>query len=265
MTRPVSALLATGFAAAAGLRRGKPIHHRGVLAEVRLVRRGRLHRRTGVPWLDEPGEHHGVARLSRSAGLPDPWPDVLGLALRLDGEAGDPYDLLLAGTALPPGLRMLPLPARRALEVDYCSLLPYSAAGRPVLLAASPAQPDGPLGRRRRGLPDELHRRPVTFDLLVASPLGPWEAFGWLELTPRRDEEPDGQHLDLRFDPVLNPLPGLPPTVLHSALRLPSYLAARRVTEHVRGGSGAGITAQRWGGRDSNPRPRDYESPALTG
>src|SRR3712207_8796467 len=39
----------------------------------------------GAALLDQPGEHEGVVRLSRGAGLPEPLPDVEGLALRLPG------------------------------------------------------------------------------------------------------------------------------------------------------------------------------------
>jgi hypothetical protein len=173
---------------------------------------------------------------------------VLGLALRLDGEDGQPHDLLLARSVLAPGLRLLPLPARWPLQIDYSSLLPYSAAGRPVLLAASPTER---LGTPLSSLADELCRRPVVVDLLVAAPLGSWEAFGWFELSPHPDA--GGEHLDLRFDPVLNPLPGLPPTVAHATLRLPSYLAARRSTERISAPS-TGPMHQSRDGRDSNPR-----------
>jgi hypothetical protein len=51
----------------------------------------------GAELLDRPAVHQGVVRLSRGAGLPEPLPDVEGLALRLPdlGVGGAPLDLLI--------------------------------------------------------------------------------------------------------------------------------------------------------------------------
>jgi hypothetical protein len=67
------------FGALAALRGGKPLHPDGVVYDA-VVRRSGCSRRWGARWLDEPGFDHGTVRLSRAIGLPEPAPDVLGLA-----------------------------------------------------------------------------------------------------------------------------------------------------------------------------------------
>ena len=221
LARAAGAALAVPFGAVARWR-GKPIHPHGVLARADLVRTGSDGARWGVPWLDEPGAESGVVRLSRSAGLPAPAPDVLGLALRIDA-GGTSHDLLLATTGLRPGARHVLLPRRHALRVAYGSLLPYDAAGRRVLLAALP-DPAALRGVRPGDVAASLGTRAHTFRLAVASAGGPWRTFGFLTLT--RD---DGAPLDppLAFDPVRNPLPGLSLARPFAALREPAYRAAR--------------------------------------
>ncbi len=194
------------FGTLARLRHGKPLHPRGTVYDAVL-------RRTGSPepwgaeWLDAPGEDHGLVRLSRSAGLPPPLPDVFGLAFTFSGQSGDRHDLLLATTGLRPGARFALLPRRRdPFAVPYGSLLPYRAPRGLVLLAAVPLT-----GAR--------------FRLLAAAPAGRWREFATLELTGRTGPEPDQP---IRFDPVLHLPPGLswPPAL--ARLREPAYAAARR-------------------------------------
>ena len=90
------------FYAAGRLRRGrrKPLHPDGAVLP------GTLHR-VGAPttwgsrWLDATGEHEATVRLSRSAGLPPPLPDILGLAIRVRIDGRD-ADLLLSTTGRGP-------------------------------------------------------------------------------------------------------------------------------------------------------------------
>lgn len=224
---PVGDVLGIGFTAAAILRRGKPIHPRGAVGAARLVRFGSRGAPWGVRWLDEPGVDVGIARFSRSLGLPGPLPDVLGLALRLQGRDAV-HDLLLATTGLRVGLRHVLIPQRDALAASYGSLLPYDAAGRRILLAVTPAAASRP-GRTSEQVADALAERPAVFAVLVASMLGAWQQVGSLEIG--RDVGSAGP-LDtaLRFDPVINPPPGLPPTLEHAAVRFPAYLDSRLAT-----------------------------------
>ncbi|WP_197321088.1 hypothetical protein [Saccharomonospora sp. NB11] len=196
----LGSMLGGVFGTLAGVRRGKPLHPRGAVFDA-VVRRTGSPRSWGAAWLDEQGEDHGLVRLSRSAGLPPPLPDVLGLALTF----GDRHDVLLATTGLRPGTRFTLLPRRRdPFAVPYGSLLPYRTPRGLTLLAAVPTPP----------------RR---FRLLAATPTGKWEPFATLDLTDRHvvDET-------IRFDPVLHLPPGLswPPAL--TRLREPAYAAARR-------------------------------------
>jgi hypothetical protein len=216
------AALAVVFGGVARLRHGKPIHPRGIVVRAVVQRRGSTDGRWGVPWLDEPGIDGGMARLSRAAGLPAPAPDVLGLALRLEA-VGTQHDLLLASTGMRPGWRHVLFPRRHALRAPYGSLLPYDAAGRRVLIAAVP-QAGAPGGVSDIDLARAFATGSCTFRLMVATLLGDWTPFAQVTLT--RDD--DMLDVPVAFDPMLNPLPGLPLAQPFRSLREPAYRAARR-------------------------------------
>lgn len=226
----LSGLAGAGLGAATrlvtALRGARPLHPDGATLRATVVRRGST-RPTGARWLDEPGTDRGIARLSRSGGVPAPFPDVHGLALRLDGVEG-PSDLLLSTTGLGRLSRFLLSPHRAPSGGAYGSLLPYRTPSGPVLLVAEP----GP-----RVLPsdvDELARElaaePWRLRLGYARPTGRWHELGELVV-----EGPAQATVDsvLRFDAVLHPLPGLPLEPWAARLRAPSYAAAR--THHVAG------------------------------
>ena len=81
---PLSALLGSlargPFALLKRFRPERPIHTEGVGLEGMLVRTGGG--TSGVEWIDTAGQDPVRARFSRSIGLPQEWPDILGLALR---------------------------------------------------------------------------------------------------------------------------------------------------------------------------------------
>lgn len=191
----------------AAVRRGKPLHPRGHVVRGTLVRTGSPEP-WGVPWLDQPGRDDAVVRFSHAVGLPDGWPDVLGLALRFDGDGHD-HDLLLATTGVGALSRFVLVPRVDAADASYGSLLPYATPRGPVVLAAVPT-----------GWVDGA----PAFGLEVAAVQGPWLRFGLLRLAQDPASAEDA-HLDL--DPVEHPLPGLAPTRVHATLRSPAYRAAR--------------------------------------
>ncbi|MGZ6826687.1 MAG: hypothetical protein ACXVGH_07825 [Mycobacteriales bacterium] len=201
------AVLATAFGTLADLRRSKPLHPQGSVVAGRLLRTGSS-TRWGVPWLDERGEHDCLVRFSRSVGLPEALPDVLGLALRFRDEQGV-HDLLLASTGDAPVLRHVFLPRRDPAAAHYGSSFPYATPRGPVLLGAVPlpAQ-DGTL----------------RFALRAASVLGAWTPFGTLQVQPDPGDASD-ELVDL--DAVCHPLPGLALLPALARLREPSYAAAR--------------------------------------
>lgn len=204
------AVLGEVFGAAARLRQGKPLHPHGTVYRAVLRRTGSPER-WGAEWLDTPGEDLGLVRVSRAIGLPQPLPDVLGLALTFSGAVGDRHDLLLATTGLRSGARFLLLPGRNPFAVAYSSLLPYRAPRGLVLLAAVPVAKASDSDK---------------FRMLAAAPTGRWQEFATLELTARSGAAPDQP---IRFDPMRYVLPGLawPPAL--ARLREPAYAAARQV------------------------------------
>jgi hypothetical protein len=195
--------LRAATAALAALRPAdKPLHPVG------SVTRGTLHRsgsdaRSGVAWLDEPGEDEVLVRLSRAAGLPAPLPDVFGLALRVSRPDG--YgDLLFSTTGRGRLTRFTLTPGRTPYSRPMTTLLPYRTPAGPVLVGA-------------------VLRDESVVDLSWAAGTGPWHRFGVLRLS----QEPAGDE-DVSFDPVRHALPGLETYGWVRRLREPSYLTARR-------------------------------------
>jgi hypothetical protein len=213
--RPVAGAAAIAGKALAGLffligkRRGSPrkaLHPRG---EVRhgLVRRQGCSWRTGVTWLDDGGSDRLLLRFSRSVGLPKPFPDVLGLAMRIPLKENRHGDLLLATTGAGGLGRFLLRPARHRGAVYNC-LIPYRSPTGPLLVAALPIDDDG-----------------FQFELVCAPLRGAWSSFGWLDVLPTSDYGPDAP---VSFDPVLNVVPGLDSYTWAAQLRRFAYAASRR-------------------------------------
>lgn len=118
----------------------------------------------GARLLDRPARHEGVVRLSRSAGLPRPLPDVDGMAVRLPGAGldGQDLDLLLVSA-----WRFVFVPT--GLSRTWSCILPFrTGTGRLVLLGARP---------RRDG-----------FELFTAAPLGRWRRWAHLAVGERVGE-----------------------------------------------------------------------------
>ncbi|MGW6130471.1 hypothetical protein ACWFNE_10650 [Cellulomonas sp. NPDC055163] len=211
--------------AVTALRGARPLHPDGATLRATVVRHGSA-QPTGARWLDEAGTDRGIARLSRSVGLPVPLPDVQGLALRLDGTDG-PSDLLLSTTGLGRVTRFLLTPHRAPSGGAYGSLLPYATPTGPVLLVAVPGPRVLPTGLD--ALAAALAAEPWHLRLGFASPWERrWHEFGELVVDGPAQATVDSV---LRFDAALHPLPGLPLEAWVARLREPSYAAAR--THHA--------------------------------
>jgi hypothetical protein len=230
LSRLAGAVLGGLFGAAALARGDKPLHPRGQVLDA-VVRRTGVTGQLGAVWLDEPGEDRGLGRLSRAIGLPAGLPDVLGLALTFETTDGHRHDLLLATTGRTVLTRFVLIPRRDPAVAVYSCLLPYVTDHGPVVLAATPLGARSP-GRRDDPTPDGRTAPDLSFRLLAAPSRGTWRAFGTLDLTARLDREMDPP---LRFDPVLNPLPGLRWSPRLARLREPAYAAARRYAPTRRG------------------------------
>lgn len=192
-------------------RRGKALHPQGAVRQGVLVRRG-IGSKTGVPWIDAPGDDRVLVRLSRATGLPKRFPDILGLALRISYAGGGHGDLLFASTGTGAVGRFIVRPARRPSR-PYGTLFPYRSPRGPLLLAVLPLTDDG-----------------TRFELLCATLRGPWSPFGVLEVHSDWDTATD---VPLSFDPVLFEVPGLHGYDWASRLRRFSYAASRRARGSV--------------------------------
>ena len=172
-----------------------------------LLRRQGCEWRTGVPWLDDAGTDEVLLRFSRSVGLPEPLPDVLGLAVRVPLEKDGHGDLLLATTGAGRWGRFLLRLARRRAGF-YSSLIPYQTPTGPLLVAAAATNDDG-----------------CQFELLCARPRGRWSSVGLLSVLPAMER---GHDASTAFDPVLSVVPRLNSYTWAAQLRQSAYAASRR-------------------------------------
>lgn len=180
----------------------KPLHPHGT------VHLGVLRRHpgatTGAAFLDEGGSDEVVVRLSRAVGLPEPAPDVNGLALRVPTAQGEHGDLLLATTGHGRWTRFLLAPRTRQSDGFFSTLLPYRTPTGPVWLGAQ--------------LVGE-----ATWQLVWARPATDWTSCATLELTTESDHDSL-----LSFDPTRSTPPGLEIYAWHRRLRAAAYETARR-------------------------------------
>jgi hypothetical protein len=232
LSRGAGRLAAVPLGALARWRNGKPMHPAGVVCGAVLERHGG-DRPWGVPFLDVTARDDVVVRLSRSAGLPAPLPDMLGLAVRLDAGPGEPVDLLLSSTGRGRLTRTVPV-LRRDAASAYCSIMAYRSDSGWLRIAALPTtagvpSDPGPLAATVR-------RRTLEFVLVAARGREAWRPFARLavgEPVPSLDP-------DLRFDAVRHPPPGMVPDGPLARFRAPAYATAQA----ARSRSGAGTAAR---------------------
>lgn len=196
-TPGVAAAAAAGIFGTLSRLRGTRIFHPDGVAytgALRVTRRGR----TGAPLFDEPGEHEAVFRFSRALGLPEPLPDILGLALRvLDAHgSGRHQDFLLATSADLPVLHHALLPGPRGfLAQSYSSVLTYRIGGARRLVGAQPVPTAA--AKARGALPELIevaNRGDLRFRLALAAVAGRWDPVATL-LVHERLPHADSEHL----------------------------------------------------------------------
>jgi hypothetical protein len=198
------------FSALARLRHAPGVHPQ------RVAFAGRLTVGT-VNALLPKGEYPADIQLSKGAGTPGRWPDVLGVALRirLDGE---PWDFLFSTAGHGRLTRWIPVPSPDWNAVPYGSLAPYDVAGRSWWLMLSPA--DRPVGHS--SVEELQEQRPSRFALVISGQRPSWFEIGTLELGSPVTEV-------LTFDPVLNHPPhALPAPPWLRQLRELAYQGSRR-------------------------------------
>jgi hypothetical protein len=224
----VAGPLAAGvFGALSALRRRRVFHPYGRAfdATVDLV---------GLPdlapsVLASAGRHRAVVRLSRGAGVPEPLPDILGVAVRLldvGEERGQHQDLLLASSGTAPVLRHTLVPVTGFGRAHYSSVLPQQAGGMTVVLGLRPVWSGEPSPTARLDdVAEALTSARLTFDLAVAAPAGEWRTAGRIEVGAARGE---AESESLRFNPF-NDAGGVEPIGALNGLRRRAYAASQAV------------------------------------
>ncbi|WP_223252927.1 SRPBCC family protein [Arthrobacter sp. AFG7.2] len=224
ITETVGRTFAAMFRVLKLARPDRPIHPQGIGLTGTLARTGSQGEPSGLDWLDTPGLDTVAARFSRSIGLPQQFPDILGLALRATpaagkgggdgGEGGGAADVLFASTGWHLPGRFLLQPRLDVASSTLTTLMPYRGRNGPVLL-----------GLRSTQLPEgSLSSGEWVLELSWATPTGPWRQCGELRL--RADLKP--RDTPLRFDPLNNQPPGTRTYAWTRRLRERSYLAAQR-------------------------------------
>lgn len=178
------------LAAISAVRRSKAVHPKGAIREAALTIDGSPEAPRGSTLLSEPREHRALVRFSRSIGLPEAIPDLLGIAIRVPDAYGPEahQDLLFITSADGAIVHHVFLPARGVHARPFSSALPYAAGGRRFLLGVLPSSE----GR---------------FHLAVAPLMGRFRPIGELRIgaeLPLEDE-------DLRFNVRENCGGGLAP------------------------------------------------------
>jgi hypothetical protein len=124
---------ATFWRALSTVRRKRIFHPRGGAFEAVVEIPGGAG--TGVALFDEPSTQQATVRFSRGVGLPEPLPDIPGIALRLRDVhgRGRHQDLMMNASLDLPVLHHLMLPARTGV---FSSILAYDVAGTIRLFGA---------------------------------------------------------------------------------------------------------------------------------
>jgi hypothetical protein len=219
---PVAAAAGAFWGAVSRLRGGRrSLHPIGAGYQAELVvpnDPGKL----GSDLFDQPATHRAIVRFSRGAGLPEPLPDILGIAIRiLDAHGpGAHQDFLLAtSTDLPVAHHAL-LPATSFFDRTFSSILVYSIGGRTRLVGALPASP-APHGGGNGlgGVAMAAARGGLAYDLALARPFHRFQSIARLRIGGRL---PDDEAERLRFN-VWNSGGGIRPGGPFQGLRLPAY------------------------------------------
>ena len=156
--------------------------------------------KTGAALFDEPGPKRAIVRASRAAGLPEPLPDALGLAVRLQDAhgLGHHQDFLLITSANLPVAHHLIVPAVGGFfGHSYSSLLPYRIGGALRLVGAVPVG-HGRRARTLTALAEAARAGDARFDLSLAAVGGRFRPVGRVQLSERLSPEASEA---LRFNP----------------------------------------------------------------
>jgi hypothetical protein len=227
--------VAAAFFALAALRRGRSLHPTGIGYQGWLRVPNERPPRPGVA-LFQPGvTRPAVLRFSRGAGLPEPLPDVLGVAMKLPDAHGPglDQDLLLSSSTDRPLLRRLLFPARSFVRGAFSTALPYDLGSERIVLLLVPvlssAGRSAGGGGRRAGGGALAELRAATadglrFELRTARSVGRSQPLANVTVGPPL---PADQTEALRFNPWTTG-PGIHPSGWLNLLRDAAYQASQR-------------------------------------
>jgi hypothetical protein len=163
------------FGAVAALRGGKSLHPSGAVFSARLTVPGVAAAPRGAELLSRPAEHEAIVRFSRAIGLPDRFPDLFGMSIRVCDAYGEGrhQDLLLTTSFNLPVLHHIVAPTHDAQARPYTSATPFRAAGELFIVGALPSvnspRPAG--GDQLTRLRAAAATGDLHFHLAVARPL----------------------------------------------------------------------------------------------
>ena len=218
--------VAAGFYALARLRSRRSLHPVGIGYQGWLEVPPERPDRPGVPLLQAGSTHPALVRFSRGAGLPEPLPDALGVAVKLPDAYGPgaDQDLLLTSSTDRPLLRRLLFPARSFVRGAFSTALPYDLGSERVVLLLVPVLPRA--GRSTGGALAELRAATddgLGFELRTARTLGRSQLLATVTLGPPLSTE---QTEALRFNPWTTG-PGIRPSGWLNLLRDTAYRASQ--------------------------------------
>jgi hypothetical protein len=228
--------VAAAFSALAALRRKRrSLHPIGIGYQGRLQVPAQAPARPGVPLFRAGVAHAALLRFSRGAGLPEPLPDALAVAIKLPDAHGPGADqnLLLTSSSDRPLLRRLLFPARSFLRGAFSTALPYELGSERVVLLLVPIHirrgrsSDGAGYRPSGGAMGELRAAApggLRFELRTATTFGRSRPLATVTtdapLTANQTDAP-------RFNPWTTG-PGIHPSGWLNLLRDAAYRASQR-------------------------------------
>jgi len=236
--------VAAGFYALATVRRRRSLHPTGTGYQGWLEVPHQGPAWPDVPLFQAGATHPALLRFSRGAGLPEPLPDALGVAIKLPDAHGPgaDQDLLLTSSTDRPLLRRLLFPARSFAHGAFSTALPYDLGNDRVVLLLIPAHSsagrsaDGDGHRAAGGALAELRAAAangLSFELRTARSFGRSRPLATLRIGPPLPAE---QTEALRFNPWTTG-PGIRPAGWLNLLRDAAY----RASQHGRSrGTGPG-------------------------
>lgn len=181
----------------------------------------------GAPLFAEPASYGATIRFSRGIGLPQPWADLLGIAVRVHDAYGPGLvqDLLVTSSSGRPVARRMLLPSRDGFFGQrFSSVLPYRIGHRRTLLGMHATVAPAGEGTDFERLAAAHARGDLTFDLALAAGPG-WTRVGTVRVGERLDRETSTA---LTFDPWTTG-PGVRPAGVLNLLRSAAYPASRRM------------------------------------